>query len=216
METVNLLGTALGLSLVSGINLYATVFAIGLGIHLGLIHLAPQYIGLSVLANPAVTTIAGLLYGVHFLADKIPGLDSLSDLVHTFVRPLGAALIGAAALGTVDPSLSLVGFLGCGAIGLASHSTKTSVRLLANHSPEPLSNVALSLVDDAVTVGGLYLSLAHPAVMLAVVTFAILIMLIVLPRIIALLLRSAKGIRDIIARFLRKLRIPSRSNQASE
>ena len=100
METLQLLGTALGLGALSGINLYLTVFATGLAIQQHWIVLAPQYSKLAVLGDPAVVLIAGVLYFLEFFADKIPWVDSLWDVLHTVIRPVGGALLASRVLGT--------------------------------------------------------------------------------------------------------------------
>jgi hypothetical protein len=162
METIQLLGTAMGLGAVAGINLYATVFAVGFGVATGLIHLSPHLQGLAVLGHPLVLFVAGTLYVAEFFADKIPWVDSAWDALHTFIRPLGAACLGAAALGSVDPSLEVAAFLLAGGVALSTHTTKAGVRLVANGSPEPFSNIFLSLSEDVVAVAGVWLALTHP------------------------------------------------------
>jgi hypothetical protein len=162
METLQLLGTAMGLGAVAGINLYATVFAVGFGVATGMIHLSPHLQGLAVLGHPLVLIVAGTLYVVEFFADKIPWVDSAWDALHTFIRPLGAACLGAAALGSVDPALEVAAFLLAGGVALATHTTKAGVRLVTNGSPEPFSNIFLSLAEDVVAVAGVWLALAHP------------------------------------------------------
>jgi hypothetical protein len=168
MEAINLLGSAMGLGLVSGLNLYATVLTVGLGIRLGLITLNPEMSGLAVLASPYVLIAAGVIYLVEFFADKIPWVDSLWDGVHTVIRPLGAAVIGATAVGAVEPQTAVVAAL-CAGVSLSGHSVKAGTRLLANHSPEPFSNIALSLGEDVLVVIGSWLALRHPAIMVTVV-----------------------------------------------
>ena len=158
----------MGLGLVSGLNLYATVLTVGLGIRLGLITLNPEMSGLTVLASPYVLIAAGVIYLVEFFADKIPWVDSIWDGVHTVIRPLGAALIGAAAIGTVEPQTAVIAAL-CAGVSLSGHSAKAGTRLLANHSPEPFSNIGLSLVEDVLVVIGSWLALSHPAIMVTVV-----------------------------------------------
>jgi hypothetical protein len=162
MEIIQLLGTAMGLGFVSGINLYATVLAVGLGVNLGLIQLSPELAGLAALGHPVVILVAGALYVVEFFADKIPWVDTAWDSLHTFIRPLGAAWIGAAALGTVDPALDVAGFLLAGTVALSTHATKAGLRVLVNASPEPFSNVTLSFAEDVVAVGGTWLVLRYP------------------------------------------------------
>jgi len=168
MEVINLLGSTMGLGLVSGLNLYATVLTVGLGIRLGLITLNPELSGLEVLASPYVLIAAGVIYLVEFFADKIPWVDSIWDGVHTLIRPLGAAVIGATAIGLVEPRTAVIAAL-CAGVSLSGHSVKAGTRLLANHSPEPFSNIALSLGEDFLVVIGSWLALRHPAIMVTVV-----------------------------------------------
>ena len=158
----------MGLGLVSGLNLYATVLTVGLGIRLGLITLNPELSGLAVLASPYVLIAAGVIYLVEFFADKIPWVDSIWDGVHTLIRPLGAAVIGATAIGAVKPEAAVIAAL-CAGVSLSGHSVKAGTRLLANHSPEPFSNIALSLIEDFLVVIGSWVALAHPAIMVTVV-----------------------------------------------
>ncbi len=168
MGTLNLLGATIGLGLVSGVNLYATVLTVGLGIRFGLITLSPEMSQLDILANPYVLIAAGVIYSVEFLADKIPWVDSLWDAIHTLIRPLGAAAIGAGAIGSVEPATAVVAGLFCGGVALSGHSTKAGTRLLVNHSPEPFSNILLSMVEDMFAVVGAWLAIAHPLVMLVI------------------------------------------------
>lgn len=164
METIQLLGTAMGLGAVAGINLYATVLAVGLGVNLGLIALSPELSGLAALGHPLVVLVAGAMYTVEFFADKIPWVDSAWDAIHTFIRPIGAAWLGAVALGHVDPALAVAAFLLAGGAALSTHATKAGIRLIANASPEPFSNVLLSVSEDVAAVTGVWLTLAHPMV----------------------------------------------------
>lgn len=158
----------MGLGLVSGLNLYATVLTVGLGIRLGLITLSPETSGLAVLASPYVLIAAGVIYLIEFFADKIPWVDSIWDSVHTLIRPLGAAVIGATAIGAVEPQTAVIAAL-CAGVSLSGHSVKAGTRLLANHSPEPFSNIALSLIEDGLVVAGSWLALSHPAIMMTIV-----------------------------------------------
>lgn len=168
MDAINLLGSTMGLGLVSGLNLYATVLTVGLGIRLGLITLNPELAGLEVLASPYVLIAAGVIYLVEFFADKIPWVDSIWDGIHTLIRPLGAAVIGAAAIGVVEPRTAVIAAL-CAGVSLSGHSVKAGTRLLANHSPEPYSNIALSLIEDGLVVIGSWVALKYPALMVAIV-----------------------------------------------
>lgn len=203
METIQLLGTAMGLGFVSGINLYATVLAVGLGVNLGLIQLAPSLGGLAVLGEPVVIAVAAVMYAVEFFADKIPWLDSAWDAIHTFIRPLGAAWIGATALGHVDPALGVAAFLLAGGVALSTHAAKAGLRVVVNSSPEPFSNVAVSLVEDATAVGGAWFALKYPGLAGAAAAVFFLGFLVVAPRTlrlvrvqglaVAALVRSALG-----------------------
>jgi hypothetical protein len=168
METISLLGSTMGLGFASGLNLYATVLTVGLGIRFHLIVLNPELSKLAILASPYVLIAAGVIYLVEFFADKIPWVDSLWDAVNTLIRPLGAAALGATAIGSVDPQAALVAVL-CGGVALSGHSAKAGTRLVVNHSPEPFSNIALSLIEDVVVVVGTWLSVRHPIVMLTLV-----------------------------------------------
>jgi len=189
METLALLGAALGIATLSGINLYLTVFATGLAIQQHWITLSPQYQGLAVLGEPAVVVIAGVLFALEFLADKVPGIDTAWDAVHTAIRPIGGAFLALRVLGNTDPAYEVIIALLAGGVALTAHSAKAGTRLLVNGSPEPFSNIAVSLVEDAGVVGGLALIYAHPAVAFVVFTCVVASLLYVLP----IILRIARS-----------------------
>ena len=174
METIQLLGSAMGLGFVSGLNLYATVLTVGLGIRFHFIVLSPEFSKLAILASPYVLIAAGVIYLVEFFADKIPWVDSLWDAVHTLIRPLGAAALGAMAIGSVDPQAALIAVL-CGGVALSGHSAKAGTRLLVNHSPEPFSNIVLSLGEDLLVVVGSWLAISHPIVMFVLVLIFLIV-----------------------------------------
>lgn len=183
METLELLAMALGLATLAGINLYLTVFAAGFAVHMGWVTLAPQYEQLSVLADPVIMVVAGVLFLLEFFADKVPWVDSLWDSVHTVIRPVGAAFLAITALGEVSPVFDvLVALLGAG-MALTTHAVKAGSRLVVNASPEPISNIVLSLGEDVAVVAGLGLLAVNPvlALVLCVVGCAVAIWL--LPRI---------------------------------
>src|SRR3974377_1496345 len=175
MDTLQLLGSTLGISFLAGIRLYPTVLALGLSIRFGLFHPPAALSGLEVLAHPAVLIIAGIAFVAEFIADKIPWFDTLWDSIHTFIRPIGAAVLGATALGTMDPKLRMAIAILCGGVALTSHSSKAATRALANTSPEPFSNIALSLAGDVVTPVGLWFAVHHPLITLVIVAIGIVV-----------------------------------------
>jgi hypothetical protein len=169
------LGRTLGFSFAAGVNLYATVAILGLSARYGWVDLPPQFQSFN---NEFVIGAAIVLYFVEFFADKIPYFDTLWDIVHTAIRPLGGALIAVTTLGDASPGVEgLVALLG-GTVAAGSHLTKTSTRAVANASPEPASNWALSLGEDVFVVGLGYLALAHPIA--ALIVAAVLLTLIVI------------------------------------
>jgi hypothetical protein len=165
-DFINTLGVAMGSAWLSGINLYATVVTLGL---LQRFHLAQLPGGLDVLQNWWIVGLAGFLYIVEFAADKIPVVDSIWDAIHTFVRIPAGAVMAASAFARFDPSVRLIAMLAGGGVALSSHGTKAATRLVANTSPEPFSNIALSLAEDVIAVGASLLMAFHPVAILLVV-----------------------------------------------
>src|SRR5580704_13480415 len=160
------LGVAMGTAWLSGINLYATVVTLGL---LERFHLARLPGDLDYLQHGWVILLAGALYLVEFAADKIPAIDSIWDMIHTFIRVPAGAVLAASAFAHFDPGVRLIALLAGGGIALSSHGVKAATRLAANTSPEPFSNVALSLAEDVTVAGGSFLMAFHPVVILVVV-----------------------------------------------
>jgi hypothetical protein len=168
------LGRTLGFSFAAGVNLYATVAILGLAARYGWVELPSQF---QVFNHDVVIGAAVVMYLIEFVADKIPYLDSLWDLIHTVIRPVGGALIAVATLGDASaPVEGLIALLG-GTVAASSHLTKTSTRAVANTSPEPVSNWTLSLGEDVFVVGLAYLALQYPIA--ALVIAAVLIALII-------------------------------------
>ncbi len=182
MENLQLLGAALGLATLAGINLYLTVFVTGLAIQQHWITLSAQYQGLAILGEPTIVILAGTLYFIEFFADKIPGLDSAWDAVHTAIRPIGGAFLALKVLGTPDPIFDVIIALLAGGVALTAHSAKAGTRLLVNASPEPFSNIAISTAEDVGVLGGLWLIKEHPAIAFVVFTCLIASLLYWLPR----------------------------------
>jgi hypothetical protein len=173
MEILTTLGRTLGFSFAAGVNLYATVALLGLASRYGWVSLPPQY---QAFDNDWVIGTAVVMYIVEFFADKIPYFDSLWDMIHTAIRPIGGALIAVTTLGDASPTLEALVMLLGGAVATSTHLTKTSTRAMANTSPEPFSNWALSLGEDVFVVGLGFLALQYPLVALAIV--AVLLALI--------------------------------------
>ncbi len=164
------LAFAMGSAWLSGINLYATVLTLGL---LERFHVAQLPGDLGYLGHTWVLAASGLLYAVQFIADKIPAVDSVWDVVHTFIRVPAGAILAATAFAHFDPKIRLIAMLAGGGIALSSHGVKTATRLAANTSPEPFSNLLLSLIGDAIAVGGALLMSVHPVILFAIALAAV-------------------------------------------
>jgi hypothetical protein len=173
VQKLDLLAVALGLACLAGINLYLTVFVTGLAIHFHWITLAPAYQSLEVLGHPAIITVAGILYFLEFFADKIPWVDSAWDAVHTVIRPIGGALLAIQVLGHPSPAFTVIVALLAGGTSLVAHTAKAATRLATNTSPEPFSNIGLSLGEDAAVVGGLALVHFNPLLALLILLLGI-------------------------------------------
>ena len=166
MGALQTMGFLLGTSFASGLNLYATVAALGLLHRFEVLQLPST---LEVLAHPAVLAVGISLYVIEFFADKIPYIDTTWDVIHTFIRPPAAALLAYSAVGDVPEAWSLAAGLLAGGIALTSHGTKASTRAAANASPEPLSNSVLSLGEDGIALGLTWLAGTHPLITISVV-----------------------------------------------
>jgi hypothetical protein len=173
VEKLDLLAVALGLAALAGINLYLTVFVTGLAIHFHWITLAPQYQSLEVLGHPWIITVSGILYFLEFFADKVPWIDSAWDAVHTVIRPIGGALLAIQVLGHPSPAFTVIVALLAGGTSLIAHTAKAGTRLATNTSPEPFSNIGLSLGEDAAVLGGLALVHFNPLLALLIIVLGI-------------------------------------------
>ncbi len=187
MDILNLLGTTLGLGLAAGLRLYATVLALGVALRMEWLTLPAELAPLEVLAHPAVLGIAGVMYLMEFVTDKVPWLDSAWDAAHTVIRPLGAAGLALTALGQMDPAARVGLALLCGGVALSSHATKAATRLAVNQSPEPVSNAGLSLLGDAAVPAFVWFTMAHPVLTLVVSVVALVVIFWVLARMVRLL-----------------------------
>jgi len=166
MDWLTTLGYAMGSAWLSGISLYATVLTLGL---LQKFHLAHLPGDLSQVGNWWVISLAGGLYAIEFVADKIPAVDSVWHAVHTFIRIPAGAIMAASAFAHFDPAVRTAALLIGGGVALSSHGTKAVTRLAANTSPEPFSNIALSVAEDITTIGSSILMVFHPIVLLVIV-----------------------------------------------
>lgn len=187
-----LIGMAASASLLAGWRLYLTALIIGFAMRWGLLALPEQLSGLEILANPWVLGVVGVGAVAEFLADKIMLVDSLWDGVHTFLRPIGGALLSLAVIDPAEPlGQALVLLMGGGA-AFMTHAAKAATRLAVNASPEPFSNIAVSTGEDVATAGLLALALAYPvtAAAIALILLALMIwLLFVLRRFVARLFR---------------------------
>jgi hypothetical protein len=162
MDSLTPLASALGLGMLAGARLYATVFVLGLLLRFQWVTLPAAWQHASVLADTRILILAGIACAVEFIADKIPWVDSAWDSVHTFIRPIGAALAASSLFSNLDPVYQTALFLLAGGMAFSMHSAKAATRLVVNHSPEPFSNLALSFGEDALVAGGLFLVVKHP------------------------------------------------------
>lgn len=190
---VTSLGLVLGASFAAGLNVYASVATLGLLHRFEVVTLPPS---LAVLAHPLVLTVALVLYVVEFFADKIPVVDHAWDVIHTFVRPPAAAVLAYAAIAGVPEPWRLAAALLAGTVALASHGGKATTRVAVNASPEPFSNWAVSVVEDALAIALTWLAVTHPALALAlalVLTVAAIWVVVLFFRLFRGLLRRAFG-----------------------
>jgi hypothetical protein len=217
VEKLHLLGVALGLAALAGLNLYLTVLVSGLAIHFHWITLAPAYQSLETLGDPVIITIAGILYFLEFFADKIPWIDSAWDAVHTVIRPIGGALLAIQVLGHPSPAFTVIVALLAGGTSLITHTAKAATRLASNTSPEPFSNIALSFGEDVAVLGGLALIHYNPALALSVFALAIAAFLYFAPKVLRamkakiwLALKKLNGPADLSAPVKLPLTLPAR------
>ena len=178
-QIVNTLALTMGAAWASGINLYAAVLVLGL---LGVTENIVLPAGLQVLMNPLVIGAAGVMYVVEFFADKVPGVDTGWDTLHTFIRIPAGALLAAGAVGDVNPAIAVAAGIMGGGLAAASHATKAGTRVLINTSPEPFTNWTASVLEDVAVVAGLWTALHYPWVFIALLIVLILLMIWLLPK----------------------------------
>jgi hypothetical protein len=174
------LALTMGLAWASGINLYATLFTLGYLANTGNIALPPD---LQIVATPMVMGAAGLMYLIEFFADKVPGVDTGWDAIHTFIRIPAGAMLAAGAIGDLNPVVELAAAIMGGGLAASTHATKAGSRVLINTSPEPFSNWIASISEDVVVITGVWACINHPVLFLIALAGIILLMIWFLPRI---------------------------------
>lgn len=179
VETLSSAALAGGMSWASGLRLYMTLFMAGMLGRMGWLELPPA---LHVLQSPWVLGVAGVLFVVEFLADKIPGVDSAWDAVQTFIRIPAGAILSVAALGQMDPAWTAVAALLGGTLAAGAHFTKAGSRALINTSPEPFSNWAASFSEEAVVATGLWAAFYHPMLWFFLLAVFLLLALWLMPK----------------------------------
>jgi len=198
MEQLNhiaaIIALTMGVAWASGINLYAAILVLGILGATGGMSLPPD---LQILANPLVIAAAGLMYLVEFVTDKIPGVDTGWDTLHTFIRIPAGALLAAGAVGEMDPVLALVAAIMGGSLAAGTHAFKAGSRVVINTSPEPFSNWIVSLFEDVAVIAGLWTALHFPWLFLAFLLAFIALVIWLLPKI----WRGVKKVFGFLARL---------------
>ena len=180
MDTVSIIAATMGVAWASGINLYAAIFMLGWMSTTGTLDLPPD---LEILGNPLVIGAAGIMYVVEFFADKIPGVDTGWDVIHSFIRIPAGAMLAAGAISPLGAEAELAGLLLGGTLTAGSHMTKAGSRVLINTSPEPFTNWAASVGEDVAVIGGLWAALHYPVLFIVALVLLILLMAWLLPKI---------------------------------
>lgn len=195
-QLISTIAVAMGASWVSGINLYACVATLGLLSRFAYLQLPGE---LQVLTSWWVIGVATVLYVVEFLADKIPLVDTSWDVIHTFIRVPAGAVLAAAAFGDFDRSVQVIAFLLGGGLALSSHGTKAATRAMLNVSPEPVSNVVASILEDILAVLSVVFSLFLPVLLFLIVGAGLVISFLVFNRIIGFFRQVVRSIRGWFA-----------------
>ncbi len=185
MTELAAIAVALGAGWASGLNVYAAVLVLGTAQALGLATLPHD---LQALGSPWVLGVAALLFAINFFADKIPYVDSINDVLHTFVRIPAGALLAYGAADQLSPEVAIIAGLLGGGLAAGSHIAKTGTRALINTSPEPFSNIAASFVGDAAVIAGLVLAITHPVTFLCLLALFVAALVWLLPKLVRLAL----------------------------
>ncbi len=183
-------------SFAAGLNVYATIATLGLLAHAGVIGLPP---GLQVVGSWYVIAASLALFVVEFFADKIPGFDLIWNALHTFIRVPIAALVAWRATAQLPPGEQLLAALVGGLIALAAHGGKTAVRAAVTPSPEPVSNISLSLGEDAVAIGLTWFASRHPYIAAAIVAWLLIVIIVAVRWVVRALRRLFRGAEQEVA-----------------
>jgi hypothetical protein len=191
MEWFSTLTLALGSAWTSGINLYATVTILGLLQKFGWAKLPG---GLDVLDSWWIIGIAGGMFIVEFFADKVPYVDSVWDVIHTFIRIPAGAIVAYSATDKLDPKIVVIATLVGGSLALASHGTKAAARVGANFSPEPVTNWTLSFLEDGIAIAGVLLAVFAPVAIAVVLVLFVLFFIWFMPKVLRALRKLFRGV----------------------
>jgi len=194
MGLIETIAVSMGASWVSGINLYAAVATLGLLGRFADLNLPGD---LDVVTNWWVIGVALVLFVIEFIADKIQLVDSLWDIVHTFIRIPAGAVLAATAFGDFDRRVQVIAFLLGGGLALSSHGTKAATRALVNTSPEPASNIVVSLSEDILAVVTVIAAVFLPVVVFLIVAAGLIFSFWLLPRVIRFFRKVSQSIRGV-------------------
>lgn len=196
MDFIATLAVSMGASWVSGINLYATVATLGLLGRFADLKLPGE---LEVLTSWWVIGVALFLFVIEFVADKIQFVDSAWDVIHTFIRIPAGAVLAATAFGDFDRSIQVIAALLGGGLALSSHGTKAATRALVNTSPEPFSNVVVSLAEDALAVITIVLSVFFPVVVFCIIALGLMFSFWLLPKVLRFFRQVIRRVRHFLS-----------------
>ena len=195
-QLISTIAIAMGASWVSGINLYASVATLGLLARFADLQLPGE---LQVLTSWWVIGVAIVLYVIEFVADKVPYVDSTWDVIHTFIRVPAGAVLAAGAFGDFDNGIQMIALLLGGGLALSSHGAKAATRAMLNASPEPISNVVASIIEDILAVVSVICSVFLPVLLFLIVGVGLVVSFLVFNRIIRFLRQVARSIRGWFA-----------------
>ena len=193
-QVIQTISLSMGAAWGSGINLYATLLTLGIMGATGNMTLPPD---LQILTNPLVIGAAGLMFAVEFVADKMPGVDTGWDSIHTFVRIPAGAMLAAGSLGDVNTAVTMSAAILGGTVAAGSHATKAGSRVMINTSPEPFTNWFASLGEDIAVIAGVWAALTHPYIFLVFLVLFIVLVVWLLPK----LWRGIKKVFSVLGRL---------------